>query len=92
MLVESTFLFFYKGTYNGEVLPVQDNDDIVKVFSQIWESNNYFDVAKKALSIETYWGEDLTKVKKLAKAVALALEEIEVNGIEAGFVNYSNKF
>lgn len=83
---------FYKGTWNGETLPVQDSEDIVATFSKIWESNDYSIVAKNALSIKEYWGEDLTKVEKLTDAVALALKEIDANGVEKGFANYSKKF
>ncbi|PKQ43593.1 tagaturonate reductase [Confluentibacter flavum] len=83
---------FYKGTWNGETLPVQDNDDIVATFAKIWKSNDYLEIAKNALSINDYWGEDLTKVEKLTEAVALALKEMDANGIEAGYNNYIKKF
>lgn len=83
---------FYKGTWNGESLPVQDSEDIVANFAKIWESNDYEKVAKEALSIEEYWGEDLTKVENLTSAVALALKEIEANGVEKGFANYSKTY
>ncbi|XCF07417.1 tagaturonate reductase [Tamlana crocina] len=83
---------FYKGTWKGGSLPVQDGDDIVANFAKIWESNDYEKVAKEALSIEEYWGGDLTKVEKLTSAVALALKEIEANGVEEGFANYSKTY
>tara|TARA_R110002073_G_scaffold242693_3_gene404871 strand:+ start:5936 stop:7402 length:1467 start_codon:yes stop_codon:yes gene_type:complete len=83
---------FYKGTWNGKSLPVQDSDDILAKFTKIWESSNYNEIAKNALSIEAYWGENLTKVENLTDAIALALNEIEVNGIEVGYKKYSQKF
>lgn len=83
---------FYKGTWNGETLPVQDNDDIVATFAEIWKSNDYLEVAKNALSIKDYWGEDLTKIDHLTEAIALALKEIDAHGIEVGYNNYSKKF
>jgi tagaturonate reductase len=83
---------FYKGSWKGESLPVQDNDDIVATFAKIWESNDYLQVAKNVLSISDYWGEDLTKVDNLTEAVALALQEIDAHGIEIGYANYSKKF
>jgi len=83
---------FYKGTWNGESLPVQDSDEIVAAFSKIWESTDYAEIAKKALSVEEYWGEDLNKIENLTNAVALALKEIDANGIEAGYANYSKTF
>ena len=83
---------FYKGTWNGKSLPVQDGDDILAKFIEIWESGNYNEIAKKVLSIKEYWGEDLTKVENLTEAIALALNEIEVNGVEVGYKKYSQKF
>ena len=88
----AALLRFYKGTWNGETLPVQDSDDIIAKFSDIWKSNDYLEVAKNSLGIQEYWGEDLTKIDNLTEAVALALKEIDTNGIEAGFVNYSKLF
>lgn len=88
----ASLIRFYKGTWNGEDLPVQDSEDIVAKFAQIWASKDFNQVAKEVLSIEDYWGDDLTKVENLTNAVALALEEIEANGIEAGFANYSKQF
>ena len=82
---------FYKGTWQGEYLPVQDSKDIVLKFSEIWKSNDYLDVAKRVLSLKDYWGEDLTQVENLTKAIALALKEIDINGVEKGFANYTEQ-
>jgi tagaturonate reductase len=83
---------FYKGSWKGENLPIQDSEDIVSKFTEIWKSNDYLEVTKKVLSIEAYWGEDLTKIKDLPNAVTLALKEIEANGIEKGFSNYQKQY
>ncbi len=83
---------FYKGTWNGSSLPIDDNEDIIDKFSEIWQSNDFAEVAKSVLSIDTYWGEDLNKIENLTDAIALALKEIEINGIEQGFSNYSKKY
>ncbi|SFZ89438.1 tagaturonate reductase [Flaviramulus basaltis] len=80
---------FYKGTFKGGNLPVQDSNDIVETFTEIWKSTDYSQIAKNTLSIEAYWGEDLNKVENLTEAITLALNEIEANGIEKGFENYS---
>lgn len=83
---------FYKGTWSWESLPVQDSEEIVTNFAKIWKSSDYFKVVKEVLGIEEYWGEDLNKVENLTIAVALALKEIETNGIEKGYENYSALF
>lgn len=66
----ASLMRFYIGTFNGEKLPVNDNEDIVANFAEIWMSNNYIEITKKVLSIEAYWGEDLIKVENLTDAVA----------------------
>ena len=88
----ASLIRFYKGTYNGVDLPVQDSDDIVAYFSEIWESSDYLEIANSVLSQIEYWGEDLTKVENLSDAVALALKEIEAKGIEEGFAAYCKQF
>ncbi len=83
---------FYKGTWNGEALPLNDNADIISNFAKIWESNDYTEVAKAVLSNISYWGTDLTELDNLTEAIALALQEIDANGIEVGYSNYSKSF
>ncbi|MBD0830847.1 tagaturonate reductase [Aestuariibaculum sediminum] len=87
----AALLRFYKGTWNGEVLPVQDSDDIVAKFAEIWKSDDYSKVAKQALSVVEFWGTDLTQIENLTNAIASALEAIDANGIETGYKNYSSK-
>ena len=88
----ASLICFYKGSFNGAELPVQDGEDIVANFTRIWKSKDYNQIAKEVLSNKEYWGEDLTKVKNLTDAVALALQEIQENGIEKGFENYSKSY
>ncbi len=88
----ASLIRFYKGTFNGKTLPVRDSEAIVSNFEKIWKSNDYNQIAKAVLSNESFWGEDLTKVEHLPEAIALALKEIEVNGIEKGFANYSKTY
>ena len=83
---------FYKGVWQGKTLPIKDSAEIVEAFAEIWKSSDYLEVAKEVLSIEEYWGEDLNKVEDLNIAVALALKEIENNGIEKGFANFSKLY
>jgi tagaturonate reductase len=83
---------FYKGTWKGGDLPVNDSAEIVDAFAEIWKSSNYAEIATKTLGNTSYWGEDLNKIENLSAAVALALEEIEANGIEVGFANFSKRY
>jgi len=82
---------FYKGEWKGEKLPLNDDINIINTFSKIWELKDYKLIAKTALENISYWGEDLTKVKILPEAIAIALEEIDTNDIEKGFQNFKNR-
>ncbi|MGO4819040.1 tagaturonate reductase [Flavobacterium sp. W22_SRS_FP1] len=82
---------FYKGTWKETSLPVDDSKEITNVFQEIWASNDTAKVVGQTLSNTEFWGEDLTKVKGLSEALVLALNEIEANGIEQGFVHFLKK-
>lgn len=83
---------FYKGTWNGKDLPIKDNDDIVTNFSNIWQNEDYNVIANLVLANQDYWDDDLTRIKNLSTAIAFALAEIDTNGIEYGFENFSKKY
>jgi len=83
---------FYKGIWNDKDLPVNDGDEIVSNMAEIWKSNDYEKVAIDVLKTKAYWGEDLTKVANLTKAIALALKEIDTHGVEKGYQKFSNKY
>jgi tagaturonate reductase len=81
---------FYKGEWKGKALPVKDSVDIVEAFEQIWKQNDFNKVSKSVLENITFWGQDLTQIQGLTESIAVALEEIELHGIETGFANFSN--
>lgn len=83
---------FYKGPWKGGDLPVNDSVEIMNSFTEIWKSNDYAEIAIKVLGNTSYWGEDLNQTENLTDAVALALEEIDTNGIEIGFANFCKKY
>jgi tagaturonate reductase len=83
---------FYKGSWNNENLPVKDSDVIVEAFFNIWKLNDYHQIAKASLQNVSLWDEDLTKIDGLTKAISIALEEIETNGIEKGFANFKKQY
>ena len=83
---------FYKGTWNGEQLPIKDSEEIVAAFQSIWKEKTSKGVATAALQNTDFWDEDLTKIKALTEAVTLALDEIEANGIEKGLANFSKTY
>ncbi|MFX0555781.1 tagaturonate reductase [Maribacter sp. CXY002] len=82
---------FYKGTWKGSRLPLNDDERIISEFSNIWDSLSVNEVSEKVLGNATYWGEDLTKINGLKEAIATALKLIEENGVKEGFINFKNK-
>jgi tagaturonate reductase len=80
---------FYKGTWNNEALPVKDTPELVEAFKKAWELGNLELVVTAVLANTDFWDEDLNKVAGLSQALVRALNEIEVNGIQQGFVNFS---
>ncbi|MBF4488176.1 tagaturonate reductase [Flavobacterium sp. CSZ] len=88
----ASLIQFYKGTWNNEVLPVKDSPEIVEAFKNAWQLKAIDLVVAKILANTEFWGEDLTQVKGLSEALILALNEIEENGIEKGFANFSKHY
>ena len=88
----ASLIRFYKGDWQGEKLPINDSDTIVEIFTRIWKLNDYIEISNAVLKNDDLWGTDLTQINSLSQAIALALEEIDKNGIENGFVNYSKKY
>ena len=88
----ASLIQFYKGTWNNEALPVKDSPEIVEAFKNAWQLGSADLVVAKVLANTDFWGEDLTKVKGLSEALVLALNEIEENGIEKGFANFSKQY
>lgn len=84
-------LRFYKGTWNGTALPVDDSNEITAFFNAIWSLNDTVKVVEATLQNIDFWEEDLTKVKGLSKALVLALNEIESNGIKQGYINFKEE-
>lgn len=82
---------FYKGAYKGRELPVQDELVVKEFFSKIWEGSDYRNISHEVLQKKEYWDTDLTAVPQLEQTIALALEELDQNGVEEGFKAFTAK-
>ncbi|MEN2398830.1 tagaturonate reductase [Flavobacterium sp. MC2016-06] len=87
----ASLIRFYKGTWDGQSLPVKDGEDIVSFFDSLWKSDDYEKVARLTLQNKSFWDEDLTDIPGLTKAITIALEEIDSKGIEAGFASFQER-
>jgi len=88
----ASLIQFYKGTWNNEALPVKDTPEFVEAFKNAWQLGALDSVVAKVLGNTDFWGEDLTKISGLSEALVVALTEIETNGIEKGYANFSKKY
>jgi tagaturonate reductase len=77
MLSFAAMIRFYKGEWKGEILPVNDSEDIVAFFAGVWKRDNARQVANTVLANVNFWGEDLTKIAGMSEGVIKALEEVE---------------
>jgi len=82
---------FYRGEWEGKLLPVKDDSQVTNFFQNVWEQHSYKDIARDVLQKKEFWGEDLTKIPGLKKHVAYALELIENKGVEQGFSLFSEE-
>lgn len=87
----ASLIRFYKGTWNGDSLPVKDGEDITTFFNGLWKSDDYEKIARLTLQNKGFWDQDLTEIPGLTKAITIALEEIDSNGIEAGFAKFQER-
>lgn len=87
----ASLIRFYKGTWNGQSLPVKDGEDITTFFNGLWKSDDYEKIARLTLQNKGFWDQDLTEIPGLTKAITIALEEIDSNGIEAGFTKFQER-
>ncbi|WP_299780829.1 tagaturonate reductase [uncultured Formosa sp.] len=85
-------LRFYKGTWLGDTLPVNDDAEIVKTFEKAWALGNYEATAKFILENKLFWGEDLTRINNFTHTIVAALIEIDTNSTQVGFINFSKQF
>lgn len=80
---------FYKGSWNGKKMPINDDEKIVTEMTSIWQSSTTYDVAFKVLGNTNYWGQDLNSVKGITQAVSDALELLEKYGVKEGFLKFT---
>ncbi len=83
---------FYKGEWNGNELPVNDEKTIVEEIKDIWKTTDYNKVAQDVLKNEDFWGQDLTEIGGLRAKIALGLQLIDSEGIEEGFHEFATNF
>lgn len=65
----AALILFYKGTHQGETLPVNDTPEILDFFKHAWKTGNADDAVRQTLANKTFWDQDLTQVPGLLARV-----------------------
>lgn len=86
----ASLIRFYKGEWQNETLPVQDDESIIEQFNSIWKSNNYNEIAQLSLENKSFWDKDLTEIPELKNEVAKALESMDSLGIKEAYTKFIN--
>lgn len=58
----ASLLVFYRGTWKGEVLPVNDSAEVVSFFNKVWALDSPQDRIEQILSNTSLWGHDLASI------------------------------
>ncbi|WP_113674919.1 tagaturonate reductase [Vallitalea guaymasensis] len=81
-------IYFYKGNIDGEIIPLNDDKNILDNFNNLWntykasQKGSYEIIASTILSNKAYWDIDLTQINGLKELVAHYLEIIDKQGMQ----------
>lgn len=75
-LAFAALLVFYKGSYNGESLPVNDEKGIMDFFVTAWEEPFLDSTIEIILSNENLWGQNLNELPGLRNKLEEAVKSI----------------
>ncbi|MEY2997158.1 MAG: hypothetical protein RIQ82_537, partial [Bacteroidota bacterium] len=84
-LALASLMVFYRGTFQGQKLPVQDAPEIVEFFENAWEKFDDDQLVSTVLSNESFWDMDLTKIDGLATLVSQMVGVIKNHGVKTAF-------
>jgi|APTNR8051073442_1049403.scaffolds.fasta_scaffold00003_30 tagaturonate reductase len=60
---------FYKGEWNGSLIPLNDTPEVINFFKEVWKQDNLESIVAQVLSNATLWGIDLTKVEGMKETI-----------------------
>ncbi len=72
---------FYKGEWQGQILPVQDDDAIIAWWQSVWQNESPETVAEAVLKEDALWGIDLRTIPDLKNILSDYLEQLESKSI-----------
>ncbi len=84
-LAFASLLVFYQGKFNGENMPLNDDDQVISFFTKAWEEENLEKAVEIILSNEEIWGQDLTTINGLHALICTFITDIQVSGVQATY-------
>lgn len=73
--VFAALIVFYRGSWKGEQLPVNDHADVLQAFEKCWQSPDHPDIAG-ILSNSAIWGADLSSIAGLTDALSSTVQDL----------------
>ena len=83
VLVFAALIRFYKGEWNGQPIPLNDDAAQIAWFRELWASDiSARELSEQVLRNQALWGMDLSSIPGLEDALAAALERLDSEGVE----------
>ncbi|UII27163.1 tagaturonate reductase [Fulvivirga maritima] len=80
----AALIVFYRGEWNGESIALNDSDDVLTFFKEIWNGKQE-EIAPKVLSNTAFWDLDLSQVAGLSAAVQKEISSILLSEKEKSY-------
>jgi tagaturonate reductase len=82
MIAVAAFIRFYKGEWQGEAIPLNDDADRLVWFKQTWDtSESVQDVVRAVMSNLDFWDEDFTQIDGLVDGLTDIVEAIDAGNL-----------
>ncbi|MEO7990305.1 MAG: tagaturonate reductase [Chryseolinea sp.] len=73
----ASLIRFYKGEWKGDQIALQDTNEVLAFFSNVWKHNDAEKAVLETLANTSFWDQDLTQVSGLAEAVVKSIKELD---------------
>ncbi|MCJ8167019.1 tagaturonate reductase [Pontibacter sp. E15-1] len=73
----AALILFYKGTWRGKRIPLNDAPEVLAFFEQAWQQGDAEAVVTATLANTALWDTDLTQVAGMAEAVTAHLRQLQ---------------
>ncbi|MFC3417231.1 mannitol dehydrogenase family protein [Algoriphagus hitonicola] len=72
----AVLLIFYKGKFKEELLPIQDDNEVLKFFDESWKKSDFNLAVETILANQEIWGQDLNLLSGLKEQLVKEIDKI----------------